>query len=149
MLSAARRVSKLLGSSIRRQVASSGKWLHLSAQPHKASSAATPYSANGIGAGGAASPQAAAAAAKAAAAAAKAAAAASAPIADLACAKQVSGDDDALDLRRALVDLQQLGVTHQLFDRKLLGVAIAAEDLNGVCGHPHRRVRAVGLGERG
>src|SRR5205823_2240435 len=40
MLSAARRVSKLLGSSIRRQVASSGKWLHLSAQAHSASSAA-------------------------------------------------------------------------------------------------------------
>jgi hypothetical protein len=40
----------------------------------------------------------------------------------------------ALDLRRALVDLEELGVAHQLLDRVLLRVAVAAEDLDRVGG---------------
>src|SRR5215207_5223249 len=52
-------------------------------------------------------------------------------------AQKVSGDDDALDLRGSLVDLEELGVAHQLLDRVLLRVAVAAEDLHRVGGDPH------------
>src|SRR4051794_40851912 len=54
--------------------------------------------------------------------------------------EQVLGDHHALDLRGALVDLEQLGVAHQLLPRVLLGVAVPAEDLHRVGAHPHRRV---------
>src|SRR6266498_5838168 len=46
--------------------------------------------------------------------------------------QEFSGDHEALDLRGALVDLVQLGVPHQLLDRVLLHVAVAAENLDGV-----------------
>ena len=59
--------------------------------------------------------------------------------------EEVAPDDHALDLRRALVDLQQLRVAHQLLDRVLLGVAVAAEDLHRVGGDLHRRVGAERL----
>src|SRR4249919_2387426 len=52
----------------------------------------------------------------------------------------VPGDHEPLDLRGALVDLVELRVPHQLLDRVLLDVAVAAEDLDGVGGHLHRRV---------
>src|SRR2546423_207176 len=42
------------------------------------------------------------------------------------------GDDQPLDLRGALVDLEELGVAHQLLDRVLLDVAVPAEDLHRV-----------------
>src|SRR5262245_27722320 len=61
-------------------------------------------------------------------------------------AEDVARDDDALDLRGALVDLQELGVAHELLDRVLLGVAVAAEDLDGVGRGVHGGVGAVGLG---
>src|SRR5689334_20669475 len=38
--------------------------------------------------------------------------------------EDLAGDHEALDLRRALVDLEQLGVPHQLLDRVLLDVAV-------------------------
>src|SRR5215470_15690691 len=60
-------------------------------------------------------------------------------------AEEVPRDHDALDLRRPLVDLEQLRVAHQLLDRVLLRVAVAAEDLDGVGGRPHRGVGAVRL----
>src|SRR5438046_5739462 len=50
-------------------------------------------------------------------------------------------DHEPLYLRGALVDLEQLRVAHELLDRKLLDVAVAAEDLHGVGRHLHRRVR--------
>src|SRR3954453_7608033 len=40
------------------------------------------------------------------------------------------GDDDALDLVRALVDLRDLGVAHHALDGILGHVAVAAEDLD-------------------
>src|SRR5205823_12442457 len=43
--------------------------------------------------------------------------------------QQIPGDDHALDLRRAFVNLQQLRVTHQFFDRVFLRIPVAAEDL--------------------
>ena len=63
-------------------------------------------------------------------------------------AEHVARDHHALDLRGALVDLQQLRVAHQLLDRVLLRVAVAAEDLDRVGRAAHRRVGAVRLGVR-
>src|SRR3989304_3222078 len=47
------------------------------------------------------------------------------------------GDHEPLDLRAALVDLEELRVAHQLLDRVLLDVAVAAADLDGVRRHLH------------
>src|SRR5436190_2534994 len=55
-------------------------------------------------------------------------------------------DHQPLDLRSALVDLEQLRVTHQLLDRVLLDVAVAAEDLDRVGRHLHRGVGGKALG---
>src|SRR3954469_13586083 len=52
-----------------------------------------------------------------------------------------AGDDHALDLVGALVDLRDLGVAHHPLDRVVVDVPVAAEDLHGVDGHRHRRVR--------
>src|SRR5689334_11528213 len=64
-------------------------------------------------------------------------------------AEDVAGDDHALDLAGPLVDLEQLGVAHQLLDGVVLGVAVAAEDLDRVGRRLHGRVGAVGLGVAG
>src|SRR6184192_4732239 len=56
-------------------------------------------------------------------------------------------DHEPLDLRGALVDLEQLRVAHELLDRVLLDVAVAAEDLDGVGRHLHRRVGGEALRE--
>ena len=58
------------------------------------------------------------------------------------------GDHEALDLGGALVDLEELRVAHQLLDRVLLHVAVAAEDLDRVGRHLHRRVGGEALRER-
>src|SRR5690349_17011229 len=52
-------------------------------------------------------------------------------------AQEIAGDDDALDLVGALVDLRDLGVAHEALHRILARVAVAAEDLYGVGGHLH------------
>src|SRR5262249_5696093 len=57
----------------------------------------------------------------------------------------LAGDHETLDLRGALVDLEQLGVAHQLLDRVLLDVAVAAEDLHRVRGDLHRGVGGEAL----
>src|SRR5436309_9978434 len=57
-------------------------------------------------------------------------------------------DHEPLDLTGALVDLEQLGVAHQLLDRVLLDVAVAAEDLHRVGRHLHRGVGGEALRER-
>src|SRR5438046_204900 len=62
--------------------------------------------------------------------------------------KDLFGDHQPLDLRGALVDLEQLRVAHQLLDRVLLHVAVAAEDLNGVGRDLHRSVRGEPLRHR-
>src|SRR6185369_17295257 len=54
--------------------------------------------------------------------------------------KDLLRDHETLDLRRALVDLEQLRVAHELLDRVLLDVAVSAEDLHGVGCDLHRRV---------
>src|SRR5215469_4471024 len=59
--------------------------------------------------------------------------------------QQVSCNYHALNLRSALVNLQQLRVTHQLFDRVLLHVAVTAENLHGVGCDLHARIGAEGL----
>src|SRR6266511_3912385 len=59
-----------------------------------------------------------------------------------------AGDHEPLDLRGPLVDLEQLRVPHQLLDRVLLHVAVAAEDLDGVGRDLHRRVGGEPLCER-
>src|SRR5579872_3950562 len=50
------------------------------------------------------------------------------------------GDHEPLDLRGALVDLEELRVAHELLDRVLLDVAVTAEDLHRVRRHLHRHV---------
>src|SRR5919204_3178979 len=62
--------------------------------------------------------------------------------------EDLAGDHEPLDLRRALVDLEQLRVAHELLDRIFLDVAVAAEDLDGVGRHPHRGVGGEALRER-
>src|SRR5580765_450173 len=57
-------------------------------------------------------------------------------------------DDEPLDLRRPLVDLEELRVAHQLLDRVLLHVAVAAEDLHRVRRHFHGHVGGEALGKR-
>src|SRR5215204_6042470 len=59
----------------------------------------------------------------------------------------LTSNHEPLDLRGALVDLEQLGVAHELLDRVLLDVAIAAEDLDRVRRNLHRRVCGEALGE--
>src|SRR5215211_3926192 len=62
--------------------------------------------------------------------------------------EDLAGDDQALDMRGALVDLEQLGVAHELLDRILLDVAVTAEDLDGVRRDLHGRVGGEALRER-
>src|SRR5262245_12142458 len=62
--------------------------------------------------------------------------------------QELLGDDHALDLVRALVDLGDLRVAHEALHRELPCVAVPAEDLHGVCRHLHRRVRRQALGDR-
>src|SRR5712691_2175624 len=57
-------------------------------------------------------------------------------------------DHEPLDLRGALVYLEELRVAHELLDRVLLDVAVAAEHLHRVRRHLHRRVCGEALGER-
>src|SRR3954452_13827421 len=57
-------------------------------------------------------------------------------------------DHQPLDLRRALVDLEELRVAHQLLHRVLLDVSVAAVDLHGVGRHLHHRVGGEALRER-
>src|SRR5882672_1316834 len=64
-------------------------------------------------------------------------------------AQELLGDDHSLDLIRALVDLGDLGVAHEALHRKLLRVAVAAEDLHRVGGRLHGGVRGQALGHRG
>src|ERR1051325_6326035 len=56
---------------------------------------------------------------------------------------------EPLNLTRALVDLEELRVAHQLLDRILLDVPVAAEDLHRVGCDLHRRVGGEGLREIG
>src|SRR3954466_13013111 len=67
---------------------------------------------------------------------------------DAARQQRLASDDQALDLGRALVQLHDLGVAHQLLDGVLLDEAIAAVDLHGVRGDLHRGVRGEALGVR-
>ena len=62
---------------------------------------------------------------------------------------QLAGDDGALDLVGALVDLKDLGIPHQLLHGVVLHVAVAAHDLNAVHGALHAGVGAEGLGNGG
>src|SRR5262245_47762053 len=63
-------------------------------------------------------------------------------------AQKLLGDDHALDLVRALVDLHDLGVAHVSLDRKLARVPIPTEDLHGVGGYFHGGVPRPAFGHR-
>src|SRR5437879_11968973 len=63
-------------------------------------------------------------------------------------AQELSGDDHALDLVRALVDLHDLRVPHIPLDRIVARVAIPAEDLDRVGRDLHRRVARPALRHR-
>src|SRR4051812_15634997 len=57
-------------------------------------------------------------------------------------------DHEPLDLRRALVDLEELRVAHELLDRVLLHVPVTAEDLHCVRRHLHRGIGGEAFCER-
>src|SRR3954463_9312265 len=61
-------------------------------------------------------------------------------------AEQLPGHDHPLDLVRPLVDLGDLGVPHHALGRVVPGVAVAAEELDGVRRDPHRGVGGEALG---
>src|SRR5690349_16319703 len=63
--------------------------------------------------------------------------------------QRLARDDQALDLGRALVQLHDLGVAHQLLDGVLLDEAVAAVDLHGVGRDSHRGVGGEALRVRG
>src|SRR5690242_19403635 len=63
--------------------------------------------------------------------------------------QRLARDDQALDLRGALVELHDLRVAHELLDLVLLDEAVAAEDLHRVGGDLHRGVGGEALGVRG
>src|SRR3954454_17328159 len=65
---------------------------------------------------------------------------------DAARQERLAGDDQALDLARALVQLNDLRFAHHLLDGLLLDEAVAAVDLHGVRGDLHRGVRGEALG---
>src|SRR6185312_13910115 len=64
---------------------------------------------------------------------------------DAAGKERLTRDHEPLDLGGALVQLEDLGVTHQLFARLLLDEAVAAVDLDGVRRDLHRGVRGEAL----
>ena len=51
--------------------------------------------------------------------------------------QQMTGDDEALDLVGALVDLHELGITHIFFEGQVLHITVTAEDLYRISGHTH------------
>src|SRR5688572_22962437 len=63
-------------------------------------------------------------------------------------AEQRSRDDEALDLRRPLVDLGDLRVAVEALGREARRVAVAAEHLDGLAGHPARDAGGEELGLR-
>src|SRR5690606_7715672 len=62
--------------------------------------------------------------------------------------QHAAGDDEPLYLVRALVDLVELHVAHQLLHRVLVHVAVAAEDVDRLLGGLEGHVRGVGLRDR-
>src|SRR6478735_2280583 len=66
----------------------------------------------------------------------------------LGLAAERTGDDDPLDLVRALVDLRDLGVAHHALERIVLDVAVAAEHLDALDGDLHRGVGGKELRHR-
>src|SRR6478736_8369833 len=63
--------------------------------------------------------------------------------------EELARDDEPLDLVGALEDLGHLRLAHVALERKVLGVAGAAEHLDGVGGHLHGRVGGDELGDGG
>src|SRR6266571_4385442 len=63
-------------------------------------------------------------------------------------AGQGAADDDPLDLRRPLEDRVDLRVAVPLLHREVLDVAVPAQDLHGLLGHPHRGLAALQLRHR-
>src|SRR4029453_7140915 len=57
-------------------------------------------------------------------------------------------DDELLDLLGALEDVVDLGVAVHALDGVLAGVAVAAQDLDGPLGDPHRRATGLELRHR-
>ena len=64
----------------------------------------------------------------------------------LALAEQVSCHDDALHLVRAFIDLGDLRIAHHAFHRKVLGIAVATEELHGIVRDLHGDIGGEALG---
>src|SRR6266436_10043901 len=54
---------------------------------------------------------------------------------------ETAGDDDPLDFAGAFIDLRHLGVPEQLLHGEIAHVAVPAEQLHRLRGHPHRGLR--------
>src|SRR5437667_1469875 len=63
-------------------------------------------------------------------------------------ARYGSADHQLLDLLGALEDVVDLGVPVPALDREFADVAVAAEDLDGALGGPHRDPACLELGHR-
>src|SRR3954452_9935598 len=63
-------------------------------------------------------------------------------------ARDRAGDDQLLDLRRALEDVVDLRVAVPALDRELAGVAVAAEDLHRALGGPDGDLAGLELAHR-
>src|SRR5688572_5105252 len=72
-----------------------------------------------------------------------------APLRHAGSLKELAGDDEALDLLRALVELRDLRVAHHALDRVLGDIAVSAQHLDRVGGDPHGGVTGHELGAAG
>ncbi len=63
----------------------------------------------------------------------------------LSAREEIFGDNEALDLSRSLVNLQEFGVAQKFLDGVLFHVTVAAKDLNGVEGRLHGGIGAESL----
>src|SRR5579864_5181078 len=57
--------------------------------------------------------------------------------------RKLARDHQPLDFGRAFPDLINLCVAVPLFNRKVADVAVAAQDLDGVIGHPHSHITCL------
>ncbi len=59
--------------------------------------------------------------------------------------KELLGNNQALNLTRALINLVNFGISHQFFHRVFFRVAITPKNLNRIGGHAHDHVGSKGL----
>src|SRR5688572_18549189 len=63
--------------------------------------------------------------------------------------EDLPGDDHPLDLVGTFVDLGDLRIAHEAFDRVLADIPVTAQCLHAICSDVHRNIRCVALRDRG